>query len=99
MSITGKNLVKIMEHVKSAGSLQSRMVNAKQCVLIEEMVHLLKIWLDDKAQRRISVSQAIISAKVKSLEEKKAAVQLKLDQFFTKQPTASTSSVSSIDSF
>jgi hypothetical protein len=58
----------------------------KECVLIEEMVHLLKIWLHDKAQRRISVSQAIISAKVKSLEEKKAAVQLKLDQFFTKQP-------------
>jgi hypothetical protein len=31
------------------------------------MEHLLKIWLDDQAQRRIPVSQAIISAKAKSL--------------------------------
>jgi hypothetical protein len=80
-----------MEHVKSAGSLQSIM-NPKQTVLIGEMEHLLKIWLDDQAQRHISVSQTIISAKVKSLkwykvlyEKKKAAVQLQLDQFFAKQ--------------
>jgi DNA-binding MarR family transcriptional regulator len=86
VSITLKNIVKITEHVKSAGSLRSIMVNAKQRVMIEEMEHLLKIWLDDQAQRHISVSKAIISAKVKSLEEKKVAVQLKLDKFFTKQP-------------
>jgi hypothetical protein len=73
-----------MEHVKSAGSLESIMVNPKRSVLIEEIEHLLVIWLDDPGQRRILVSQAIISAKVKSLEEKKVTVQLKLDQFFTK---------------
>jgi hypothetical protein len=44
------------------------MVSTKRSVLIEEMEHLFKIWLDDQAQRRISVSQAIISAKAKSLE-------------------------------
>jgi hypothetical protein len=37
MSITVKNIVKIMEHVKSAGSLQSIMVNPERSVLIEEM--------------------------------------------------------------
>jgi hypothetical protein len=47
------------------------MVNSKQSVLLEEMEHLLNIWLDDKAHGCISVSQAIISAKVKSLEVKK----------------------------
>jgi hypothetical protein len=69
------------------------MVNPKQIVMIEKMEHLLKIWLDDQLHRCIPVSQAIISAKAKSLncykvlyEEKKTAVQLKLDQFFTKQP-------------
>jgi hypothetical protein len=55
------------------------MMNAKQRVMIEEMEHLLKIWLDDQAQRHIS-------AKVKSLEENMVAVQLKMDKFFTKQP-------------
>jgi hypothetical protein len=43
-----------MEHAKSAGSLQSVMVNQKRSVLIEEMEHLLKIWLDDQVQRRIA---------------------------------------------
>jgi hypothetical protein len=37
MIITVKNIVKIMEHVKSAGSLQSIMVNPERSVLIEEM--------------------------------------------------------------
>jgi hypothetical protein len=50
-----KKKVKIMEHVKNAGSLQSIMVNQIWSVLIEEMEHLLKIWLDDQTQRRISV--------------------------------------------
>jgi hypothetical protein len=64
------------------------MVNPKRSVLIKEMEHLLKIWLDRQVQRRVLlVSQAFISAKVKSLKEKKAAVQRMLDQFFTKQPT------------
>jgi hypothetical protein len=62
--------------------------------VIEEMKNLFKICMDDEEQRRISVSQAIISAKAKSLkcykvlneESKKAVVQLKLDHFFTKQP-------------
>jgi DNA-binding MarR family transcriptional regulator len=79
---------------KSAGTLESIMVNQKRSVVIEEMKHLLKIWLNVQAQRRITVSQAIISDKAKSLkfykvlyeEKKAAAVQLKLDQFFTKQP-------------
>jgi hypothetical protein len=60
-------------------------------MVIEEMEHLLRIWVDDQVQRRIPVSQAIISAKAKILkcckvvyEEKKSAVQLKLDQLFTK---------------
>jgi hypothetical protein len=66
-----KNIFKIMENVKSVGSLQSIMMNLKRSVLIEEMEDLLKIRLDDKAQRRILVSQAIISAEDKSLEEKK----------------------------
>jgi hypothetical protein len=53
------------------------------------MEHMLKIWLVDQAQRRLSGSQAIISAKVESCkvlyeEKKKAAVQLKLDQYFIK---------------
>jgi hypothetical protein len=64
-----------MEHVKSARSLKSIIVNPnkinngdpKRSVVTEEMEHLLKIWLDDQAQRRIPVSQAIISAKAKSL--------------------------------
>jgi hypothetical protein len=43
------------------------MVNPKRGVLIEEMEHLLKIWLDDQAQKSIAVSQAIISTKAKSL--------------------------------
>jgi hypothetical protein len=55
-----------MEHVKSAGSLKSIMVNPKRSVVTEEMEHLLKIWLDDQAQRSIPVSEAIISAKPKS---------------------------------
>jgi hypothetical protein len=69
MSITvKKNTVKIMEHAKSAGTLQPIMADAKRGVLIEGMELLLKFWLDDEAQRRISVSQDIISAKVKSLK-------------------------------
>jgi hypothetical protein len=56
-----------MEHVKSAGSLKSLMMNPKRSVVTEEMEHLLKIWLDDQAQRRIPVSQAIITTKAKSL--------------------------------
>jgi hypothetical protein len=66
--------------------------------------------MDDQAQRSISVSQTIISARAKSLicykvlyeEKKNAVVQLKLDHFFSKQPIEqydSTSSVSSVDSF
>jgi hypothetical protein len=47
MSIAVKNIVKIVEHVKGAGSLQSVLVNPKRSVLIEEMEHLLKIWLDN----------------------------------------------------
>jgi hypothetical protein len=42
-------------------------VNPNRSVVTEEMEHLLKIWLDDQAQRRIPVSQVIISAKSKSL--------------------------------
>jgi hypothetical protein len=57
-----------MENVKSAHSLQSIMVNPKWSALIKEIEHLLKIRLYDQAQRHISVSQAIISAKVKSLK-------------------------------
>jgi DNA-binding CsgD family transcriptional regulator len=46
ISTTVKNIVKIMEHVKSAGSLQSLIVNTKRSVLIEETEHLLKIaWM------------------------------------------------------
>jgi hypothetical protein len=56
-----------MEYVKSAGRLQSAMVNPKRGVLTEEMERLLKIFLDDRAQKRIPVSQAIISTKAKSL--------------------------------
>jgi hypothetical protein len=56
-----------MEYVKSAGTLQSAMANTKRCVLIEEMEHLLKIWLDYQAQKRILVSQAIISTEAKNL--------------------------------
>jgi hypothetical protein len=62
-----KNRDKIMEYVKSASTLQSVMVNPKCGVLIEEMEHLPKIWLDDQAQKHIPVSQAIISTKAKSL--------------------------------
>jgi hypothetical protein len=85
-----------VEHVRSASSLQSIVANPKQSVLIEQMEHLLKVWGGGyHAQRCIPVSQAITSAKAKSLkcykviyeETKKASVQLKLDQFFTKQPT------------
>jgi hypothetical protein len=67
VSTVVKNRDKIMEYVKSAGSLQSVMVNPKRGVFIEEMERLLKIWLDDQAQKRIPVSQAIISTKAKSL--------------------------------
>jgi hypothetical protein len=49
--------------MKSAGSLQYEIVNSKRIVVISEMEHLLKIWLDDQAQKRIPISQAIISAK------------------------------------
>jgi hypothetical protein len=87
VSITVKNTVKIVEHVKSAGSLQSIMVNPKQSVTIKEMEHLPKIWLDDQAQRNMLVSRAIISAEVKSLEEKEeATAQLKLNQYFIEHP-------------
>jgi hypothetical protein len=55
-----------MEHVKSAGSLQSAMVNPERSVVIGKMKHLLKTWMDDQAQRHIPASQAIISAKAKS---------------------------------
>jgi hypothetical protein len=51
VSTTVKNRVKIMEHVKSAGSLKSIMVNPKRSVVTDEMEHVLKIWLDDQAQR------------------------------------------------
>jgi hypothetical protein len=51
-----------MECVKSAGSLQSVMVNPKCGVLIEEMEQM-----DDQAQKCIPVSQAVISIKAKSL--------------------------------
>jgi hypothetical protein len=67
VSTVVKNKNKIMEYVKSAGSLQSVMVNPKHGVLIYEMERLLKIWLDDQAQKRIPVNQAIISAEAKSL--------------------------------
>jgi transcriptional regulator len=43
VSTIAKNRVKIMEHVKSAGSLKSIMVNPKRSVVTEEMEHLLKI--------------------------------------------------------
>jgi hypothetical protein len=44
------------------------MVNPKENVVIGEMEHLLRIWLDDQAQRRIPGSQEIISAKAKNLK-------------------------------
>jgi hypothetical protein len=56
-----------MEYVKSAGILQSVMENLKRRVLVEEIKRLLKIWLDDQAQKLIPVSQDIISSKAKSL--------------------------------
>jgi hypothetical protein len=43
VSTTVKNRVKIVEHVKSAGSLKSIMVNSKWSVVTEEMEQLLKI--------------------------------------------------------
>jgi FixJ family two-component response regulator len=46
-----KNRVKIMEHVKSVGSLKSIIVNPKRSVVTEEMEHVFIIWLDDQAQR------------------------------------------------
>jgi hypothetical protein len=67
VSTVVKNRDKIMEYVKSAGSLQSVMVNPKRGVLTEEMERLLKIWLDYQVQKCILGSQAIISTKAKSL--------------------------------
>jgi hypothetical protein len=55
--------------VRNAGSLQSIIVYTERSVLMEDIEHLLKMWLDDQVQRRI-LSQAIISAEVTSLEEK-----------------------------
>jgi hypothetical protein len=56
VSTVVKNRDKIMEYVKSAGSLQSVMVNPKRGVLTGEMERLFKIWLDDQAQKHIPVS-------------------------------------------
>jgi len=56
-----------MEHVKSARSLKSIIVNPKRSVMTGEMEPLLKFCLDDQAQSSIPVSQAIIPAKAKSL--------------------------------
>jgi hypothetical protein len=67
VSTVVKKRDKIMEFVKSASSLQSVMVNPKRGLLIEEMERLLKIWLDDQAQKRIPISEAIIFTKGKSL--------------------------------
>jgi hypothetical protein len=55
-----------MENVKSVGSLQSIMMNLKRSVLIEEMEDLLKIRLDDKAQRRILVSRPLFLLKIRA---------------------------------
>jgi hypothetical protein len=40
-----KKIVKIMEHVKSVGILQSIMVNPKRSAVMGEMEHLLKVWM------------------------------------------------------
>jgi hypothetical protein len=57
-------------------------VNAKRSVLIEEMEHVLKFGWMIKAE-------AIVSAKLRASSAtqcyKKAPVQLRLGQFFTKQ--------------
>jgi hypothetical protein len=55
-----------MEHVRSAGSLKSVMVNPKWSVVTKEIEHSLKIWLDDQAQRRIPVSQAKFHLKLRA---------------------------------
>jgi hypothetical protein len=80
--------VKNMEHVKSAGSLKSIMVNQKRSLVTEEMELLLKIWLDDQAQRRTPVSQAITSTTAKSLyyELKKQMVDIVEDKHYFLQP-------------
>jgi hypothetical protein len=52
-----------MGYMKSAGSMQSVMMNPKHCIVIEEGEPLHKIWLDDRAQKRFPVSQAVISTK------------------------------------
>jgi hypothetical protein len=41
--------VKIIEHVKSAGTIQSIMENPKQSTVIGEMQHLLKTLVDEEA--------------------------------------------------
>jgi hypothetical protein len=41
---------------ETVGSLKSITVNPKWSVVTEEMEHLLKVWLDDQAQRCIPVS-------------------------------------------
>lgn len=43
--------------------MQSVMMNPKHCIVIEEGEPLHKIWLDDRAQKRFPVSQAVISTK------------------------------------
>jgi hypothetical protein len=84
VSTTAENRVKIVEQVKSAGTIQAILVNPKRSVVTQQMEHLLRIWLDDQAYRCRPVSQATTSANAKSLEcykmpyeeKKKVALQL-----------------------
>jgi hypothetical protein len=60
VSTTAENRVKIVEQVKSAGTIQAILVNPKRSVVTQQMEHLLRIWLDDQAYRCRQVSQATL---------------------------------------
>ena len=64
-----KNEDKIVEHVKSAGSMMLTIILKKCGKVMEEMEKLLSVWMQDQHQHQVPLSLMLIQEKDKSLYE------------------------------
>ena len=68
-TICKRDILKIQESVANISSSFSKKVTRSRQPIIERMESLLLIWIEDKNQRRLPLSQLIITNKAKSLFE------------------------------
>jgi transposase-like protein len=62
-----KDAVCIRDHAKGTATIKATIITKRRERAISEMEELLSIWMEDKAQKRVSLSMQLVQAKAKSL--------------------------------